>query len=287
MNLTPEQQQLYQKLLQDSWQHVLTPPFTLRFSDNLFNPKAPEGGGEPRYSMAMIFEKSQDLTELKVLCMAALYRKYPDGRPPSPSFKAWPIKDGTERVDKQGKFYAGFGPNVVFANAKSKFAPQILNESKEHVHERPDLRGQIYDGCVCVAALVAYDYNNTGNSGIGFGLRGIMKIRDGERLGGGEGPNIDEIFANVQGQPSGMEHDPFGQQQPPVAPAPQPMAPPAPPSPFGQPQHNPVAQDPYTDFSGFPGGPQQPVGASPQPQPPTGPPSTSPGPVSPPFTFGG
>lgn len=42
----------------------------------------------------------------------------------------------------------------------------------------------MYSGCYVQAIVNLFPYHNKGNTGIGVGLRGLMKVRDGEALGG-------------------------------------------------------------------------------------------------------
>ena len=47
-----------------------------------------------------------------------------------------------------------------------------------------DIEEEIYSGVYAQVALSVFAYNFNGKKGVGFGLNGIRKVKDGERLGG-------------------------------------------------------------------------------------------------------
>lgn len=47
-----------------------------------------------------------------------------------------------------------------------------------------DIEEEIYSGVYAQVALSVFAYNFNGKKGVGFGLNGVRKVKDGDRLGG-------------------------------------------------------------------------------------------------------
>lgn len=88
-----------------------------------------------------------------------------------------PIHDGD---DKDGDGYEG----CYYLTAKSSRKIKVFDKSKEEIDD-PD---ELYPGCY-VRAIVAFYAYNQASKGVGCILKGIQKIGEGERLGGG-GSNV-------------------------------------------------------------------------------------------------
>lgn len=89
-----------------------------------------------------------------------------------------PLRDGDK--EKEGDpNYAGH----YFLNAKAseEYPPKILDNDGEMLMDK----SEIYSGCYCQAVLSLFVYNQGGNRGVGVGLNGLKKIKDGEPLSGG------------------------------------------------------------------------------------------------------
>lgn len=61
----------------------------------------------------------------------------------------------------------------------------------------------MYGGCYCIAQVNAYawEYTEKGKvmkRGVSLGLMNLMKVRDGERLGGGKRISAEDAFADVE-----------------------------------------------------------------------------------------
>ena len=68
----------------------------------------------------------------------------------------------------------------------------------------------IYSGCICVASVTAFAYDQAGNKGVSFFLNSVLKLRDGDRLGGGGGGGSAESdFAEA-----GIDAAAFGEDTP-------------------------------------------------------------------------
>ncbi|MBQ9685378.1 MAG: DUF2815 family protein [Oscillospiraceae bacterium] len=161
---------------------VITGPKT-RFSYlNANEPKAPLGGGTPKYSVSLIVPKSDTATVAKI--KAAIQAAYEEGQgklkgnsksvPPLSTLKT-PLRDGDiERPDDEA--YA----NSYFINANSTTKPGVVDGDRQPILDTSEL----YSGIYGRASINFYAFNSNGNRGIACGLNNLQKLADGEPLGG-------------------------------------------------------------------------------------------------------
>lgn len=90
------------------------------------------------------------------------------------------LRDGLERPNE-----AGEGAFFASLTAKPKYRPGIVDRQGQ-----PLEADAIYAGCYCRATFVAYAFSNV-SKGVGFGLRNVQKVADGERLDGGSSAEDD------------------------------------------------------------------------------------------------
>ena len=129
----------------------------------------------------MIPKDSPEVPKIKAAIEAefsTLKARYPklNGKDP----KVWtnPLRDGDE--EKDGAEYQG----CYFINAKRKEkqgAPIVIDGRKQYITDQ----NEVYSGSWGNVAVSFYPYEFTGKYGIGVGLNGVQKTRDGERLDGG------------------------------------------------------------------------------------------------------
>jgi hypothetical protein len=105
-----------------------------------------------------------------------------------------PIRNGVEKAVKEdgGVDTESFFYNRYFINVKSKYQPQIINIYNEPITE-PD---EIYGGCIVRAYLSFFGFDHAGNVGVSSSLRALIKVDDGDPIGGGK-VNTGEVFADV------------------------------------------------------------------------------------------
>lgn len=149
---------------------------------NIWDPKAPLGGGTPKYSVSLIIPKDDTATINKI--NAAIQAAYEEGQsklkgngksvPPLSALKT-PLRDGDiERPDDPA--YAG----CYFVNANSASKPGVVDADRQPIIER----SEVYSGVYGRASINFYAYNVNGSKGIACGLNNLQKIKDGEPLGG-------------------------------------------------------------------------------------------------------
>lgn len=148
----------------------------------LFNAAQMNGTGEANYSVCLLIPKDgpearklKEAIKAEVQNLVARYPKLAGKQP-----KIWnnPLRDGD--VEKDGAEYEG----MYFVNCKRKEkqgAPILIDGKKLPITDRNEL----YSGCYGNVAISLYPYEFSGKYGIGVGLNGVQKVRDGERLDGG------------------------------------------------------------------------------------------------------
>ncbi|OLN21882.1 hypothetical protein BTO30_12345 [Domibacillus antri] len=144
---------------------------------NIFEPKAINGEGEPKYSMSIIIPKSE--TKMIKLIEEAIERAKQEGKAKFggkiPANLKTPLRDGDlDREDDPA--YA----DSYFINLTSKTAPGIVDQNKIKLTDST----AIYSGCYVRVSLNMYAFNTNGNKGIAAGLNNVQKWADGEFLGG-------------------------------------------------------------------------------------------------------
>lgn len=178
-----------------------TPKFRVSFP-NVFKPKSFKGG-DPKYSITMLFDKKTDLAKMKLAAKNAGIEKFgpveswPKDKKTGKSKLKMPFRDGDdEREDLDGF------TNCIFVNATSKSPPQVIDkDGKTTLTSEVDL----YAGCYARATLIAFGFDNEGSKGIAFALQNIQKWEDGEPFSGK--PKAEDEFEAIEGAESTAEDD--------------------------------------------------------------------------------
>ena len=145
-------------------------------------PKAPLGGGTPKYSASLIIPKSDKVTINKV--HAAIQAAYEEGAsklkgngksvPPLSTLKTPLRAGGIERPDDP------IYKNSFFINANSVTKPGVVDANLNPIIDPSEL----YSGIIGRASINFYAFNSNGNKGIACGLNNLQKLADGTPLGG-------------------------------------------------------------------------------------------------------
>ncbi|USL89272.1 hypothetical protein vBBceSLY1_00053 [Bacillus phage vB_BceS_LY1] len=154
---------------------------------NVFHAKA-INGGEEKYSTAVLIPKSDKKTLKKI--QDAVNEAKEQGKKDKwggkiPANAKLPLRDGDEEFPED-EAYAGH----YFLNASNKQKPGIAKptgkDSKGKTIFTPITdETEVYSGCYCKLSLNFYPFNANGNKGVAVGLNHIVKVQDGEPLGGG------------------------------------------------------------------------------------------------------
>lgn len=159
---------------------------TVRLSyTHVFTPK-PDDNGVDKYSTAILIPKTDKVTLQKI--QAAVNAAKEQGKSKwggkIPANAKTPLRDGDEeRPDDEA--YAGH----YFLNASSKNKPGIAKpvgkdaNGKTKFAEITDTT-EVYSGCYAKVSLNFYPFDAKGNRGVAAGLNNLVKVQDGDFLGG-------------------------------------------------------------------------------------------------------
>lgn len=156
----------------------------VRFSYcNLFTPRAMGDGQPEKYSVTLLIPKSDKATLAKIKAAIeaakADYTAKNKGKP-LPANAKTTLHDGDGERPSGDEFGEECkGHYVMTVSSKNK--PVIVDANKLPITETSEL----FSGCYGRAIINFYGYDTQGNKGISAGLNGIMKLHDGEPLGGG------------------------------------------------------------------------------------------------------
>ncbi len=191
---------------------------------NLTTPRAPQQGGEPKYSATLLIPKTDAATIANI--NASIKAAYEDG-----VSKKWGGAHPTPKQivhDGDGLRPSGlqFGDEckghwVLTASTKSK--PQVVGIDNLDCELAPS---DIYSGMYARVTINFFTYDTAGSKGVGCGLGNVLKTRDGEALAGGASAasDFEGLGQSFAAQPAAVPGYPQAQ---PAAPA-------------YQPQYNPV-----------------------------------------------
>ena len=190
---------------------------------NLTTPRAPQQGGEPKYSVTLLIPKTDAATVANI--NASMKAAYDDG-----VSKKWGGAHPQPKVllhDGDGLRPSGlpFGDEckghwVLTASTKNK--PQVVGIDNLDCELSPS---DIYSGMYARVTINFFAYDTAGSKGVGCGLGNVLKTRDGEALAGGASAASDfeglgQSFTAQPGAPAFQpQYNPVVGQQ--VAPVPQ------------------------------------------------------------------
>jgi len=171
---------------------LITPVAILSYP-SLFEARS-YNGGAAKYSTALVFPKGSDLKPLKEAIKEVAKERFGD--------KAASILKNNNplRTDVEEK---GYPDGATFFNAKSTRQPQIVSRYAdpktgkpvvidEEAATEPDGPNEMYPGVLVKAYISVYAYDTSGNRGVAFGLEGLQRWDEGERLDGVRAVNVFE-----------------------------------------------------------------------------------------------
>jgi hypothetical protein len=156
----------------------ITPKAMLSYP-HLFEPRAVDEGGEPKYSAAFVFAPGTDLTAMEKAAEVAGREKFGDKQ--------------FETLKKAGKLRMpfrsdteerGYPDGSTYFNATSKTQPGMVQPFAGKDGRPAELTDEkdIYPGCFVRASVNFYGYDTKGNKGVAVGLNNLQKMAEGERL---------------------------------------------------------------------------------------------------------
>ena len=155
---------------------------------HLFTPEKAPGSDTAKFSVSVIIDKNDTTTLSRInsaIDAAKEVGKTSKWGGKIPAKLKTPLRDGDEeRPDDPA--YAG----KYFFNCSSNRKPGIVDTDFNDILD-PD---EVYSGCYAKVNVNFYPFDTNGNRGIAAGLNHVMKVADGERLGGG-GISVEAAFA--------------------------------------------------------------------------------------------
>lgn len=167
----------------------------VRFSYcSVWEPRAINEGDKSKYSVQILIPKSDRKTYQKlqeVIKEAADAFRKKNGTASLPANPLSPLHDGDGEKPNGG----AYGPECRghwVLSASNELQPIILDRNKQDILDRREF----YSGCYGRASINFYGYSNR-RKGVGCSLLGLLKLRDGEPLGGmtiGSADDFDDDF---------------------------------------------------------------------------------------------
>lgn len=164
---------------------------------HVWEPQSIDGGEEKKYSCSILVPKTdkETLRKIKAAVEAAKELGKAKWGGKIPAKLHTPLRDGDEeRPDDEA--YAGH----YFFNASSKTKPGIAKPVGKDANGRTKFQEitdttEVYSGCYAKVSINFYPFDAKGNRGVAAGLNNIVKVQDGEPLGGGRA-RVEDEFAN-------------------------------------------------------------------------------------------
>jgi hypothetical protein len=150
---------------------------------HLFTPYASQQGGESKYSTTILLPKTDIATKQRI--DAAINAAIQEGiasrwngvRPP---VLAIPVYDGDGVRPSDGMPFGEECKGHFVFTASSKQAPEVVDLARQRILNQTE----IYSGIYAMVSVRFFPYASNGKKGIGCGLGPVMKLEDGEPLGG-------------------------------------------------------------------------------------------------------
>lgn len=189
---------------------IVTPEFRMAFP-HLLKPRAVRIGGQekgdPKYSLEMIFDTSDEavkakLDEMKQLAVRVAKEKWPNRdiksalqTPPAEGGILWPFRSGdaeNRKRDNQGKKVREELSGTVTIRANSTAAPGVFDAQRREILDEK----RVYGGAYGYAELSCVAGNAGDTDYLKFYVNMVMVSRDGDKLGGRD---VKEVFAGIEG----------------------------------------------------------------------------------------
>ena len=174
---------------------------------------------KPKYGLSLIIPKTE--TALIAKIKEAINNAYTlglqskwGGKAPKKPFD--PLKDG-DKEQPDDEAYA----NSYYLNASCSTKPGVnkvkgysnVDGKRKLITEEITNEEEFYSGCYVYATVNFYPFDANGNKGVACGLNNVLKVEEGEPLGGRQSAESDfsELELPEEDMPFSPNSDPFGQ----------------------------------------------------------------------------
>ena len=176
---------------------------------HLFKPYAFQPGSEEKFSCTILVPKSDmdTMARINAAIEAAKQRGISEKwNGVAPPMIPTPVYDGDGVRPSDGM---AFGPEckghwVFTASAKADYPPEVVDRQGNPIINQ----SEVYSGMFARVNVTFYPYAYGGKKGVGCGLGPVMKMRDGESLGG-SAPTAAQAFGAPQ---TAQQENPYAQQ---------------------------------------------------------------------------
>jgi hypothetical protein len=211
---------------------IITPEAIASYP-NIFHPQPVSAedaaqGKKPKYGVALVFPADADLKSLKQTAIKAAQDRWGDKlkgakmvtletqHGPATFLQAGKLRVRLPWRDQEDVIAdKGYPAGSTLINVRSDRKPGVVNTIPDPNNGgKPTVvtdEAAIYPGVIIRASLSAFTYDNSGNSGVTYGLENVQIVRDGDRLDGGA--NATDEFAadeNAVADLSDLEDTPAG-----------------------------------------------------------------------------
>lgn len=195
-------------MYQNDVMKVLTGEVRLSYA-NLLQPRTPQGGGDPKYSVTLLIPKTDvkskaDIdSSIRAAVQEGISKKWNGKQPPQIHT---PIHDG-DGAKENGEPFGDECHGCWVISASSKQKPGIVDSALQEIINPSD----IYSGMYARVTIRFFAYDSNGKRGIGCGLGNVMKTHDGDALSGHASAESD--FADIVQAPAPAATYPAAAQQ--------------------------------------------------------------------------
>lgn len=175
---------------------------------HVFQPRVPDNGGDPKYSITLLIPKTDTVTinsiyaEMERAKQEGAQKVFNGNIPPQCKI---PLYDG-DGYRPSGEAFGEECRGCMVITASAKQQPVVVGLDMQNILNPAD----VYSGCYVRANINFFAYNSNGNKGIGCGLNAVQKIEDGEPLGGRV--SAEEAFGGTNTYSGGYQSPQGGQQ---------------------------------------------------------------------------
>ena len=175
------------------------------YAQGLFEARAPEGGGEPKFNAAFLFPRTHEAVKIlsDAITKVATEKWAAKAGDMLKQLKAadrLPVHDGNTKPTS-----AGYEGNL-FINAGNKIKPLVVDTNPQVVLSMAD--GKPYSGSYVNAIVEIWAQDNKYGKRVNAALSGVQFVRDGERLAGGSIATADDFEPIPGAAAEGQQTDP-------------------------------------------------------------------------------
>ena len=174
---------------------VITPEFRSSYP-HLFKANAVKGSA-PKYSVTMLFKKTQDLATIKEAIRNAKIVAFGPNKADWPTDLQSPVDDGDSPKYAGKEGYAGHW--AIKASSNEENRPGLVDENVQPILDQ----SQFLPGDYARAQVFARVWEYMGKRGIHFILDCVQKTREGKHFGGKK--SAAEVFGPISGVSLGAQ----------------------------------------------------------------------------------